>query len=97
MLVANDTLIPKEGLAMIRFHSAYPWHDKGEYRHLMSPGDEELEHWVKQFNTFDLYTKDQDNSLDVDVLWPYYQVLTALHLILVIDKACGHKKQKCSS
>ena len=37
----------------------YPWHDKGEYRHLMGPGDEDLEYWVKLFNTFDLYTKDQ--------------------------------------
>ena len=28
MLVANDCSIPKEGLDMIRYHSAYPWHDK---------------------------------------------------------------------
>ena len=28
MLVANACLIPKQGLDMIRYHSAYPWHDK---------------------------------------------------------------------
>lgn len=50
----------------IRYHSAYPWHDKGEYRHLMAPGDDELEHWVKLFNKYDLYTKDQDNSVSAD-------------------------------
>src|SRR5690606_9289323 len=31
MLVANNTTIPEEGLAMIRFHSAYPLHREGEY------------------------------------------------------------------
>lgn len=29
MLVANNSSIPKEGLDMIRYHSAYPMHDKG--------------------------------------------------------------------
>ena len=28
MLIANDCSIPKVGLDMIRYHSAYPWHDK---------------------------------------------------------------------
>ena len=28
MLVANGCSIPQEGLDMIRYHSAYPWHDK---------------------------------------------------------------------
>lgn len=27
MLVANGCLIPREGLDMIRYHSAYPWHN----------------------------------------------------------------------
>lgn len=34
----------------IRYHSAYPWHDKGEYKRFMAPGDEELLQWVKEFN-----------------------------------------------
>jgi inositol oxygenase len=28
MLVANECRIPQEGLDMIRYHSAYPWHDR---------------------------------------------------------------------
>uniref|UniRef100_M4C6P0 Inositol oxygenase n=1 Tax=Hyaloperonospora arabidopsidis (strain Emoy2) TaxID=559515 RepID=M4C6P0_HYAAE len=35
MLKFNKTTIPEEGLAMIRYHSCYPWHTKKEYRHLM--------------------------------------------------------------
>mmetsp|Transcript_39209 Transcript_39209/g.68908 ORF Transcript_39209/g.68908 Transcript_39209/m.68908 type:complete len:343 (-) Transcript_39209:85-1113(-) len=41
MLVANDCSIPREGLDIIRYHSAYPWHDKGAYRHLMKSEDYE--------------------------------------------------------
>jgi inositol oxygenase len=77
MLVANDTTIPREGLDMIRYHSAYPWHDKGAYKHLMKKEDEERLEWVRLFNKFDLYTKDADNDLRVgiDELWPYYKKL----------------------
>lgn len=35
MLVANNCTLPREALDMIRYHSAYPWHDKGAYKHLM--------------------------------------------------------------
>jgi len=77
MLVANKCTIPREGLDMIRYHSAYPWHDKGAYKHLMAPEDEERIHWVKLFNRFDLYTKDQTNDLEIENLWPYYKNLCA--------------------
>jgi len=82
MLVHNKSTIPEEGLAMIRYHSCYPWHLKGEYRHLMAPGDENLLEWVLEFNKFDLYTK-ADVRPDVKKLWPYYQSL--------IDKYCPGK------
>jgi inositol oxygenase len=82
MLVHNKSTIPEEGLAMIRYHSCYPWHLKGEYRHLMAPGDEALLDWVLEFNKFDLYTK-ADVRPDVKKLWPYYQSL--------IDKYCPGK------
>lgn len=75
MLVANHCCLPREALDMIRYHSAYPWHDKGAYKHLMAEEDEERIHWVKLFNKFDLYTKDEDNSLDLKDLWPYYRGL----------------------
>lgn len=41
MLVANGSSIPKEGLAMIRLHSCYPWHTGGAYRELMNEEDYE--------------------------------------------------------
>jgi len=36
MLIANGTQIPPEGLAMVRYHSAYPWHTGGAYRQFMN-------------------------------------------------------------
>lgn len=86
MLVGNNTTIPEEGLAMIRFHSAYPLHRENEYKHLLTESDEELLHWVREFNKFDLYTKDEHNDLDIEALWPYYQSL--------IDKYLGPGKLK---
>ncbi|RHX96656.1 hypothetical protein DYB37_011078 [Aphanomyces astaci] len=74
MLVFNGASIPDEGLAMIRYHSCYPWHNKKEYTHLMAPGDDALLEWVLEFNKFDLYTK-ADKRPDVAALWPYYQAL----------------------
>mmetsp|Transcript_90 Transcript_90/g.137 ORF Transcript_90/g.137 Transcript_90/m.137 type:complete len:299 (-) Transcript_90:124-1020(-) len=75
MLVANNCTLPREALDMIRYHSAYPWHDKGAYKHLMAEEDEERIQWVKLFNKFDLYTKDGDNDLKLEEVWPYYKGL----------------------
>lgn len=77
MLVANNTTIPTEGLDMIRYHSGYPIHDKGAYKHLLKPEDEERLEWVRLFNRFDLYTKDGDNDLRTSIaeLLPYYRGL----------------------
>lgn len=74
MLVANNSKIPTEGLDMIRYHSAYPMHDKGAYTHLLREEDEERLHWVRLFNRFDLYTKDGDNDIrnEMEALWPFY-------------------------
>lgn len=77
MLVANDAKIPKAGLDMIRYHSAYPMHDKGAYKHLLLPEDEKRLDWVRLFNKFDLYTKDESNDLrqSIEDLLPYYKGL----------------------
>ncbi|OQR94510.1 inositol oxygenase [Achlya hypogyna] len=74
MLVHNNVAIPAEGLAMIRYHSCYPWHNKGEYTQFMVDDDWDLLDWVLEFNKFDLYTK-ADKRPDVAALWPYYQSL----------------------
>jgi inositol oxygenase len=78
MLKANGCTIPDEGLAMVRYHSAYPWHTGKSYRRLMNAKDEEMEKHVIDFNRFDLYTKDDREQLtreQVDALWPYYEGL----------------------
>jgi len=66
--------VPVEGLARIRFHSFYPWHTGGAYRHLTNEEDERLLTWVKEFNKFDLYSKDA-KPVDVEAVKPYYQQL----------------------
>lgn len=77
MLVANDCKIPQKGLDMIRYHSAYPMHDKGAYKQFFRPEDEERLDWIRLFNRYDLYTKDENNDLreSVEDLLPYYQGL----------------------
>lgn len=55
-------------IKQIRYHSAYPWHDKGEYQRFMAPGDEEMLRWVKEFNKFDLYTKVSRAVRDVTMI-----------------------------
>ncbi|CAD7967530.1 unnamed protein product [Amoebophrya sp. A25] len=75
VLKANNCTLPKKGLDMIRYHSFYPWHEKRAYTHLESVEDrEETLPWVREFNTFDLYSK-ADSLPDVEKLKPYYQRL----------------------
>ncbi|CUM45869.1 uncharacterized protein AC631_04563 [Debaryomyces fabryi] len=69
----NSTL-PPEALAMIRYHSFYPWHQEYAYSYLMDEHDEEMLKAVKAFNGYDLYSK-IDQSYDVEELKPYYMEL----------------------
>jgi inositol oxygenase len=71
--VVKDYL-PDEALAMIRFHSFYPWHKEGAYMHLTVERDRELLAAVKAFNPYDLYSKTPVRP-DVEALKPYYQEL----------------------
>ncbi|KAF4669141.1 hypothetical protein FOL47_002704 [Perkinsus chesapeaki] len=66
--------LPIEGLWCIRYHSFYPWHDKGAYQHLMAPEDDAKLRVVNEFNKFDLYSKGDDLP-NVDQLEPLYQSL----------------------
>eukprot|EP01124_Arcella_intermedia_P036397 TRINITY_DN951_c0_g1_i3.p1 TRINITY_DN951_c0_g1~~TRINITY_DN951_c0_g1_i3.p1 ORF type:complete len:276 (-),score=55.58 TRINITY_DN951_c0_g1_i3:82-909(-) len=70
----NKTIIPPEGLSMIRFHSFYAWHKEGEYQHLMKEEDYETLKWVQRFNKGDLYSKCADLP-DPQTLKPYYESL----------------------
>jgi inositol oxygenase len=57
LVVKEQSLLPREALAMIRYHSFYPWHREGAYREFMKDGDEELLRAVQAFNPYDLYSK----------------------------------------
>jgi inositol oxygenase len=72
--VRNGCTLPMEALYMIRFHSFYPWHNKGAYRHLTNETDERMLEWVLKFNAHDLYSK-ANQKQDVAKLKPYYQGL----------------------
>nr|CAH7753805.1 unnamed protein product [Callosobruchus chinensis] len=74
VLLHNNTTLPPEALAMIRFHSFYPWHSSGDYSHLLTEEDEKTKQWVLKFNQYDLYTKSHEIP-DIEKLWPYYESL----------------------
>jgi len=71
--VCRDYL-PEEGLAMLRYHSFYPWHRESEYSHLLNDKDRALLPWVNRFNPYDLYTKSHSKPDEV-ALRPYYEDL----------------------
>eukprot|EP00457_Paulinella_chromatophora_P010004 gb/GEZN01010088.1/.p1 GENE.gb/GEZN01010088.1/~~gb/GEZN01010088.1/.p1 ORF type:complete len:330 (+),score=35.65 gb/GEZN01010088.1/:73-990(+) len=66
--------LPPPAQAMIRYHSFYPWHTHGAYSEFMTAKDHETLSWVRLFQPFDLYSKDQP-LLDVQALRPYYEDL----------------------
>ncbi|OKL57348.1 Inositol oxygenase [Talaromyces atroroseus] len=73
-VVKDQSTLPAEALAMIRYHSFYPWHNAGAYRELMNEKDEEMLRAVKAFNPYDLYSK-SDELPKVEELRPYYEEL----------------------
>lgn len=58
-IVKDQSTIPDEGLAMIRYHSFYPWHREGAYFELMNEKDERMLKAVRAFNPYDLYSKSE--------------------------------------
>jgi len=73
-LVHNGCPFPPEALAMVRYHSCYPWHNKGSYARFEAAGDAALKEHVLEFNKYDLYTKCV-TQVDVEAVWPHYQAL----------------------
>ncbi|XP_053924791.1 inositol oxygenase [Cuculus canorus] len=82
VMTVNNFALPEEAFYMVRFHSFYPWHSGGDYGHLCSPRDLRMLPWVKEFNKFDLYTKEEEIP-DVKELRGYYQGL--------IEKYCPER------
>lgn len=56
-VVKDQSRLPAEALAMIRYHSFYPWHKEGAYRELMCEKDHDMLKAAKAFNPYDLYSK----------------------------------------
>jgi inositol oxygenase len=73
--VVKDYL-PLPALYMIRYHSFYPWHQEGAYRHFMNDQDRQMLPWVDKFNPYDLYSKSAERP-DAVALRPYYDDLIA--------------------
>jgi inositol oxygenase len=68
--------LPMEAQYMLRYHSFYPAHKHGAYRHLMNDQDERMFEWVRKFNPYDLYSKGRERPNLPEIL-PYYQDLVA--------------------
>lgn len=66
-IVKDQSTLPKEALAMIRYHSFYPWHKEGAYMEFMDEHDYAMLDAVRAFNPYDLYSK-SDEVPDVEIL-----------------------------
>lgn len=80
---ANSKL-PLEALAMIRYHSFYPWHQENAYSYLMDEHDKEMLAAVREFNQYDLYLKVGEVH-DASELKGYYTELIDEYFPKVIE------------
>lgn len=67
--------LPEIAYLIIRYHSLYPWHKYNEYEDIESNDDIVTKQYVQLFNKYDLYTKTDDFSENIDVLNEYYSKL----------------------
>ncbi|KAJ1311784.1 hypothetical protein OPQ81_010250 [Rhizoctonia solani] len=75
-VMKDQSSLPEEGLAMIRYHSFYPWHREKAYSYLLNEKDKKAMDAVLAFNPYDLYSK-SDDAVNPEKLKPYYQGLIA--------------------
>lgn len=73
--VTRDYL-PEPAQYILRYHSFYPAHKHGAYRHLMNSRDEQMFEWVRKFNPYDLYSKATERPR-LQELRPYYEDLVS--------------------
>ena len=66
--------LPPEALYIIRYHSFYPWFKEGAYKWLASEKDYAMLPLLKQFNTYDLYTK-VDRDIGFEDIFESYKDL----------------------
>jgi len=71
----EQSTLPDEALAMIRYHSFYPWHSAGGYKWMMNAKDEKMLAAVRAFNPYDLYSKSDDIPKVEDLKTYYIQLI----------------------
>ena len=76
--------MPEPAQYMLRYHSFYPGHREGAYRHLMNSHDEQMFEWVRKFNPYDLYSKGRERP-NFQEIKPYYEDLVAEFFPAQID------------
>lgn len=64
--------IPPESLRIIKYHSFYAFHKDNEYHYLANEDDMKLKPMLQLFSQCDLYSKDNNNKLNIDELKHYY-------------------------
>ena len=79
VLKHNKVTLPEEALYVIRYHSLYPYHNKGSYSHLVDEKDKQMFEWLKTFNQYDLYSK-SDENIDTVENREYYNKLINKYL-----------------
>ena len=71
----NKHKLSKKSMNIIRYHSFYPWHSSGEYKHFMNNNDYDTLKDVNYFNNFDLYSKEDDKFISDEVKEYYDNIL----------------------
>jgi len=74
--LATRHYLPEEAQYMLRYHSFYAAHRHGAYGHLMNDRDEQMFHWVRAFNPYDLYSKGRERP-NMKEIRPYYEDLVS--------------------
>lgn len=75
----KDNTISEAGMAMVRYHSFYPWHTGGSYTKLLNEKDKQYKEWIKDFNQYDLYTK-CPKIYDLNEMKEYYLPIAEKYL-----------------
>ena len=67
--------ISKERMNVIKYHSFYPWHNKGSYQEFMVEKDYDTLEAVQKFNEYDLYSKANTTFKLTQEIKEYYDEL----------------------
>ena len=70
----NSHKLTDKYLDIIRYHSFYPWHTGNDYYHFMNEKDKKTLKNILDFNSFDLYSKEDDINIS-DETKEYYNEL----------------------